>query len=497
MPADDGRPGAPPLAAPPGTPLAAPPGTPPADPLADPLADPPGIPPGTASGAAPAASPGTPLGAVAHMAAGRVVMLVLAAATGVLIAHTLRPEGRGTYAIITTTALTAIVLGHLSVERTQIFLWGDPGRHHRLGVNALFLGMLLGTLTAAAGVVLTLLGLMPSRSPLLCLALLAVPFGVTTVNLTGIALLRSRMEAVSRCMVAGALVQCVPLMVLAGTGGLTVGRVIVCWTISLIATCLFLLAAVRPFPLRGDGRLALRQLALGSRYHVGLVACHLMTSADVLLLNALDTVAAVGLYTVAVTLLFQTRVPAEVLTQAALPRQAVGDLGDAGHVTARTVRLNLLVSSVFIGVLVAVSPLLIPLVYGRPFAGSVAPLLTLAPGAVALTLLRPVEQYLVRTARPLALASVPAGALVLNILLNVAVIPRWGAAGAGAVSTVTYALMAAVEMAWFLRAARLPVSALLPRAADVRSLRQAARRLVRRFRRAAGRTGGRTTPPPG
>ncbi|GAA4559980.1 oligosaccharide flippase family protein [Planotetraspora kaengkrachanensis] len=409
------------------------------------------------------------LSKVAQTMASRVLRLLLATVTGVLLARTLQPEGRGTYAIIATAAATAIVMGHFSIEQTQISLWADQARRHCLAVNGLFLGLILGIVTALVGMMLTLLGAMPTTSPLLYLALLAVPFGVMTTNLRGIALLRSEVGVVNRATVAAGLIQCLPLLVLIAIGNVTVASVVVCWTISITVPSLILIRALRLRPLRGGGRLACRQLALGSRYHVGVVAFNLLLTVDILLLHALDSAAAVGIYTVAVTVLELARIPAEAITQVALPQQASSDMNDAAQVTARIIRLSLLLSAAFIGVLAALSPTVIPLLYGQSYAGCVAPLLVLAPGMIALFLTRPVEQYLVRLGRPISMTAIPVGAAAANILLNLALIPRWGVVGAALSSTITYVLMAALEISWFARSAGIPKSALLPRPATMRS----------------------------
>lgn len=407
---------------------------------------------------------------VMQAVASRVIRVLLAAVTGVLIARTLQPEGRGTYAIIATMAGTAIVIGHFSVERTQISLWADEARRYRLAVNSLLLGLILGSLTAIVGMMLALAGVMPTTSPLLYLALLAVPFGAVTTNLRGIALLRSEMGVVNRATVVSALTQCLPLMILTVTGNVTVTSVIVWWTISMTVPSLLFIQKLRFPSLRGEMRLACHQLALGSRYHVGLVAFHLLLTVDVLLLHALDSATAVGLYTVAVTVLDLARIPSEAIAQVALPRQAGGDLSDAAQVTARTIRLGLLLSVAFIGMLAVASPTLIPLLYGQSYAGSVAPLLALAPGMVALFLMRPVEQYLVRLVRPIAMTAITVCGVAANVLLNLVWIPRWGAVGAALASTVTYIAMAALEISWFALSAGIPKSSLLPCLADVRSV---------------------------
>ncbi|GGK67485.1 polysaccharide biosynthesis protein [Sphaerisporangium melleum] len=435
----------------------------------------------------------TSLPGFAQTVARRLLRVLLSALSGVLIAHALGPDGRGDYAIITTTVLLAMVIGHFSIERTQIAWWADEDRRPPLTVNALVIGAVLGTVTALTGIALTLAGVLPTRSPLLCVALLAVPFAVVTVNLTAIALLRAQVSLVTRGSVISGLLQFVPAVLLAATHHLTLSAAVLSWAVSLSVPAVLLARALGPFPLRGgDVRLARAQLAVGGRQHVGLVAFHFLLIVDVLLLHELDSAAAAGIYAVAVTLLELTRIPGESLTQIVLARQAVADLPDAEQVTARTVRLNLLLSSGLIACLMAVSPLLIPLLYGRAFAGSVAPLLALAPGMVILIVLRPIEQHLVRLDRPGTLTVIAVTALAVNVALNLLLIPHFGAVGAGLVSSVSYALMAILEARWFVRSAGLSYAQLVPRPADLGRMLRALRRDVAAAGRGARKEPGRS-----
>ncbi|WP_182874554.1 lipopolysaccharide biosynthesis protein [Microbispora sp. H10670] len=393
--------------------------------------------------------------------------LAMAAVAGVFLARGLQPEGRGVYATVTTTAGIATVVGHLSVGRSQMALWPVLDRHGPLVGNAMVLGLVLG---AAAGAmifcVVTVLGL-PVPPQLMVMALFAVPFGVAALNLKGVLLLQSRVGTANRSTVLSALVLYVPILLLAVTGRLTLTAVVACWTVS---TILPFVLFVRPLglPARGERALARRQLALSGRYHLGAVAFHLLLTVDVLLLNIWVTPAEVGLYTVATSFLSLSRVPTDALAQIVVARQAVRDEAEARAVTARTVRLNLMLGSAAVCSLACVSPLLIPTLYGAAFSGSLTPLLVLAPGTVAWSLLRPVEQYLVRLGRPMTMTAVAACALASNVALNAVLIPLWGAAGAALASTLSYGAMAAVEVAWFARVAGLGAGDLLPRAADVR-----------------------------
>ncbi|WP_204059359.1 lipopolysaccharide biosynthesis protein, partial [Microbispora corallina] len=408
------------------------------------------------------------LTAVAGVLASRMLRLVLGAVTGILIARTLQPEGRGVYSVIATTAGTAIVVAHLSLEKSQITFWPNSSRHRPLITNALVLGMAFGFVATVGVLVLVAVKGSPGAFPLWAAALLAIPFGTASINFTSILLLQSRRKVVNQATVVASMAQCLPILALAASGHVTITSVVLCWTASIVVPFFFSVRALWPITLRCEKSFVRHELGLSIRYHVGLVASNLLLSMDVFLLSALDSTATVGIYTVAVTVMGLARMPAEALTQVVLPRQAVQGAREAQLVTARTLRLNLLVSAAIIGLIAAASPWLIPLVYGHAFAASVAPLLLLAPGTVTLTLVRPVEQYLVRLERPVTMAAISCGALAVNLLLNLMAIPRWGAVGAALVSSVSYTLLAFLETAWFLRSARMPVSALVPRLADLR-----------------------------
>ncbi|MET7466287.1 polysaccharide biosynthesis C-terminal domain-containing protein [Nonomuraea sp. NPDC005501] len=394
--------------------------------------------------------------------------LALSAAATILIARTLQPEGRGAYAMITTTATIAIVAGHLSMNKSQIAMWHKPALHRFLAANGLVMGIILGALSALCTFqVVVAFGLPVSE--LLLVTLLAVPFGVASINLAGIALLQFRTGLANRSVVASALALALPVATLAVMNRLTLTGAVIAWTVSTMVPSVLFVRSLGLAGMQGKASLAWRQLGLSSRYHIGLLAQHLLLNVDIFLLNALISPAEVGLYAVAGAFMALAWVPTDAITQVTLHRQAVEDEPDASRVTARALRFNLLLSSLAIAGLAIASPVLIPLLYGPAYAGSVAPLLLLAPGAVALSLARPAEQFLVRLGRPLTMALIPVVALAGNVAMNVVLVPRWGASGAAVSASVSYAVVAGTKVAWFARASGAGWRELLPQASDLRA----------------------------
>src|SRR5690606_30217129 len=134
-------------------------------------------------------------------------------------------------------------------------------------------------------------------------------------------------------MAAAAVVQCVPILVLAMVGHVTIMSAVVCWAAPMVVPFLFAVRALCPISPRCEKALLREQLSLSGRYHVGWVAFYFLLSVDVLLLNAMDSAAAAGIYTVAVTLMTLARTPADSIAQVVLPRQASGSAYGAEQVT--------------------------------------------------------------------------------------------------------------------------------------------------------------------
>jgi O-antigen/teichoic acid export membrane protein len=401
------------------------------------------------------------------------VRLPLAFVAGVVLSRALQPEGRGTYYLLVTIAGTAQALGHLSVEKAQIAFWPIASRR-ALAANSVLLGLVLGLAAAAlaAGAVVIGGGAVPGGAALLLVALAGVPAGILVINLTNLATLQSRIGAVNLGTLTGAVVQCGTLLALGALGLLSVGWVVVMWTVSTAVPLLFLARGIDPRAC--DPRLAVRSVGVGVRYHLGLLSLRLLLRADILILGALATTRAVGLYSLAVTLMELSRIPPDAVRQVVLGRQASADAAEAAALTVRSTRLSVLVGLGSVGLICAAAPVLIPLAYGRAFAPSVLPLLLLAPGLIALNATRPLESYLLRLDRPMALTAVSMAALAVNVVLNLLLIPGLGAAGCALASSAGYALLAGLQAVWFLRVSAQRARSLLPGRAELRRLQDAA-----------------------
>ena len=416
----------------------------------------------------PAASRGAKL---VGTTAARAVSLGVTAVATTLVMRKLGPAQGGVYYVIITIASTAVALGHLSLSHAYVYFWSRGDDPRSLGANAIALGLASGCIAAiTAWLLVHLLGpdIVPvgSRYALLAAALLAVPPSIVILYLSVLLALDDRIGRVNAVNLVGALVPFWAIVGLYLTGRLTLAAAVVVWIAFSVLPALGLVAAFGVRRRHFSRTLALETLRVGCKYHIATVSLFLMLRVDIFLLNAQVSKREVGLYALAVALAELTFIFSDSLAQVILPRQVADSFQNAGAYTAQVMRTSLVASIVAIGGILVAGPYLVPILFGKEFQGSVGALFTLAPGIVAFATIRTLGGVLVRLNRPLVVSAATAGAMVVNIVLNVLLIPRFGILGAGVASSVAYSLLALFHTLWLLRAASLPLGALLPRLTD-------------------------------
>ena len=95
-----------------------------------------------------------------------------------------------------------------------------------------------------------------------------------------------------------------------------------------------------------------------------------------------------------------------------------------------------------VAALSAISPTLVPFLWGQEFTRSVAPLWLLLPGAALLTLYTVLSRYFMALNRQQVTIRTQIASLLVNVALNLVLIPQFGIIGAALASLVSYAVEA-------------------------------------------------------
>jgi O-antigen/teichoic acid export membrane protein len=92
---------------------------------------------------------------------------------------------------------------------------------------------------------------------------------------------------------------------------------------------------------------------------------------------------------------------------------------------------------------------IIEFVFGTVMLAAVTPLMLLLPGILALSGAKILSSYLSGIGRPIYATYIAGANLVLTVALDIALIPRFGIAGAAAASSIVYTITAAATLVVF------------------------------------------------
>lgn len=365
--------------------------------------------------------------------------------TGILQARALGPVGRG---LMTTVVLWPTMLawaGEISLGFANIyFAAAEPSATRRLFANSFWAALVLGILVGVCGVfVLPCFVLLTGEQHLLLtISLLLLPltlwadFGVTLI--WG----RSRFAFLSIVRACPPLITALGLFVLWKTHTLTVTTAIVAtWAggwVSFAAT-LWFLARERWVQFRPDMALFRRSLAYSSRIHIGTLANLANGRLDQLVMTAVVTPRALGLYAVAVTFSDLLNQAATAISMALLPQVA----GEKDEETRFRLAVQSAKWTLLFGILGAIflfclSPQIVKVLWGNRFAEAVPTIRVLLPGTLALGLYSSMCASLRGAHKPMAGTIAELASLAVMLPLLWFLLPRFGIFGAGLASTCGY-----------------------------------------------------------
>lgn len=390
---------------------------------------------------------------------------------GLISARELGPAGRAAYALPLALGSSVWLLSHLSIDiaAARVYARRETGLYElvRMRVTtviALGLADFAAALLIAFTVIRSLLG---HASPIgIVLGALTAPLWLGVSAGGGILLLIGRTRAYAIWGVLSALVQLVLLLALIVAGRLTpegaMATVAAGLLINMIAFGALVadsigLSALRPSQ---DWPLLLRLIRIGGLIHPAAVALALSLQVDLFCISALGSRNQVGHYSVAATLAGSVFLAVTALAQAAFHDQMQPDEGKAAAYTARFMRRSTILAGMLAILGVALGYPLIRFVYGPTWTASVVPFMILTAASIPLMIQTPAMVFLYRSARPVIFALAGVGAVAVNVVLNLVLIPPLGIIGCALASFITYSAYAFVLLTQYRRVTGSPIRSL-------------------------------------
>jgi len=407
---------------------------------------------------------------------GRGATIALGLVSSILTARYLGPDGRGVLAALSVITGMALQFGNPGLHSGNVyFVARDPRRTAAVLGNTFVVsvaaGLLFGAVTALAA------WMRPAWFPGLPYGLIAItavvlPFQFmillyqnTLLGMNEIAafnLFEVGNKAITFALLAGWLVL---------FGGGPRGAVVLFAAMGVLFGVASVLYCARRAPFRPvlDRALFGEMLHYGVRVYVSCLLMYLVIRSDLLLVNYFRGVAETGVYSIAVQIADTLLLLPVTIGMILLPRVAGERQDRQDGVTARVLRHTVFLMTVLCAaVFVLVEPV-VRLLYGPDFEGAILATRCLLPGVWSLGVNGVLMNHFGGQGMPGVTITAPALGLLLNVALNLAMVPRFGILGAALSSSAAYALMLAVSLVTFVRRGRLRLrDSLLMKTEDVR-----------------------------
>ncbi|NQU34665.1 MAG: polysaccharide biosynthesis C-terminal domain-containing protein [Bacteroidetes bacterium] len=184
-----------------------------------------------------------------------------------------------------------------------------------------------------------------------------------------------------------------------------------------------------------------RLLKLGIMFAFTFFVIQLNYRIDILLLEKLSTIHEVGIYSLGIHIAEQLWQIPFAISIVLFSRTA--NIKDQSLMTESTVslaRLSFVLIFVLSLIAILIAPYLIPLVFGVDFTASVEILQFILPGVIILVIFRVISGQLAGMGKPQLAVYVFLPALIINVILNFFLIPKYGGKGAAIASNISYTL---------------------------------------------------------
>ena len=225
---------------------------------------------------------------------------------------------------------------------------------------------------------------------------------------------------------------------------MTVINIVVVSHALALSIALLLLSRNTPLAASGAARMTYLRIALvyGLKAHLANLLSFLNYRLDLFLVNLIAGPASTGLYTVAVRLAEQLWMISQAVSTVIFPRLSamLDDKISRDYFTAMMARCVLWITLTAATVLSLIASPLIVLLFGADFQDAVFALLLLIPGIVLYSCARVLANSFAASGRVGINLWLSIVVLIVNTFANLALIPKFGIAGAAAATTLAYCL---------------------------------------------------------
>lgn len=420
---------------------------------------------------------------------GQVGVFLLGFLTQIILARTLAPDGKGLFSlvILVITVIFTFVHGSLGAANSH-FTGRNRNWESAIVGNSLLLAILVGGLCLvlvqlyADNLLSVLLPNVDANlvkyTALVLPALLLLEYSSTTV------MGQDRIGRFSVIITLRELMLTVSLLVLVVVGDLTVRNALTVWVAAAGVVSLFAVYSAwsgSRFRIALSIRVWFSMVKFSAQAHLANLSTFLKMRADMLIMGYYLDISEVGYYSIAMAIVMALWYLPASIAQVLIPYISWRDNEAGDKLTPKLCRIAVFVNAVASLMIGAFGWLGIKIIFGAQFLPAYPVLLILLPGAVLFSLAKLLSGDLGGRGLPKYAMYISLFVMIVNIIMNLVLIPEWRMAGAALTASFTHALAGLLFLWAFRRESGIrAVEALLIRKEDIHVIKDALKRVMGR-----------------
>ena len=395
------------------------------------------------------------------------LMIIFGLVVSIITARYIGPEGNGIIAGLTVYPSLFMTIGSLGIRQSTTYFLGKGIFTERQIKTAITQIWMLTTIISliVCYVLMYYFSNSGSNSTLVLLALLPIPFSLFNTYNSGIFLGNNDIKTFNKInwipsfiALLGTLFFVVLLKLevkgamIASVGG----------SLFIFFVLLFKNKFLNYFSILFDRNIIKQMLSLGIVYATALFVINLNYRVDIILLDKLSNAYELGIYAKGSAITqYLWQIPM-ILSTVVFARSSVSKNGKVFSLkVAQLLRVSFLIVGIVSLVMFLFSEWIIAGLYGLKFKESTAVLNYLLPGVVILTIFKVMNMDLAGKGKPWISMKAMFPALIINIVINMILIPIYGAKGAAISSTISYGIAGILFLLFYSKAVGLPIGVIL------------------------------------
>jgi O-antigen/teichoic acid export membrane protein len=381
----------------------------------------------------------------------QIVVFISTLIFNILVARILGPSNQGVYALLLLIPIIAARFGHLGMDASNAF-YAQSKDYSEADIisNSLILTAIMACLGGLITVIYVSLFHIAFTQIHCILLILTVSFLLKTL-IQSFLMGRNEIKKHSTLLIADSLMQLCIILILIYTIGITPKIVLAVAVLSSVLNILICFRYIKFPAIRFHTDLFRNGLKYGSKSWINNLANTLIYRVDIFIIAYFLTSSEVGYYAIAVLLVEKIWFFNAAIGNALFPSVLKMGVKEGAALTAKIVRVNLLIALIGIAILFAIAKPLTQVLFGASYGPSFLPLVWLLPGVLFLSVPKILVWHFGAMNKMEFAYTSSITALIINVILNLILIPAHGIAGAAIATSISYLIYAIVNIHYYIK----------------------------------------------